>query len=78
MAGDGSDASQALPAHASQSPASTLPEWCKRLPPTKHLSIFLQADWASTTLGPLAQWSSSLQLYATMVLTDSQPSCLYM
>jgi hypothetical protein len=56
---------------------STLPEWCKRLPPTKHLDVFLQADWDNSGLGPLTKWTVALQLYTAMVLSDSQPSCIY-
>ncbi|KAG9234049.1 hypothetical protein BJ875DRAFT_27016 [Amylocarpus encephaloides] len=61
---------------ASVAPAP-LPPWYNVLPATDHVELFVANDWASSILGPLDTWDRDLQLYTCMVLTDSNPACLY-
>jgi len=51
--------------------------WTDGLPQTDHVRFFLTTDWSRTTLGPLEGWSQSLRLFATFVLQDSRPACLW-
>ena len=52
--------------------------WTDHLVPrTKHVELFLATDWASTPLGHLATWSTSLRLMTSMVFTDLRAACLY-
>ncbi|CAG8978998.1 hypothetical protein HYALB_00009900 [Hymenoscyphus albidus] len=57
---------------------NSIPLWYRRLPANDHIKLFLDTPWQDTPLGPLAAWDYVRQLYVTMMLTDSQPSCLYL
>ncbi|KAA8612660.1 BaeS Signal transduction histidine kinase [Pyrenophora tritici-repentis] len=51
--------------------------WTHGLPQTDHVRFFQTTDWSCTALGPLESWSSNLRLFATFVLSDSRPACLW-
>lgn len=52
-------------------------DWTASLPPTEHVRFFRATDWAGSNLGPLEDWSPSLRLFASFVLCDSRPACLW-
>jgi hypothetical protein len=52
-------------------------DWAATLPQTDHVRFFRTTDWARTRLGPLKSWSPTLQLFASYVLSDSRPACLW-
>lgn len=41
-----------------------------------HIQVFLEADWASTPLGPMSSWSPQLQLLTYLVMIDPNPAVL--
>ncbi|KAK0249812.1 hypothetical protein LTS09_015111 [Friedmanniomyces endolithicus] len=51
--------------------------WTSVIPRTAHNDIFLNADYASTSLGPIADWGHALRLYATMALSDNRGAIVY-
>lgn len=51
--------------------------WTTHLPKTDHVRFFLDTKWESTPLGPLSSWSAQLRNFASFVLADSKPSCLW-
>lgn len=52
-------------------------QWTDILPSTEHLSVFRNANWAATPLGPLSRWNTILRVYTCHVFADSQASTLY-
>ncbi|MCJ1361870.1 hypothetical protein MMC16_000970 [Acarospora aff. strigata] len=52
-----------------------------RMPPSpalpKHIQFFLSVDWASTGLGPIEQWSSSLRAMSNLVMASPHPAAMY-
>ncbi|KAF2820431.1 hypothetical protein CC86DRAFT_471509 [Ophiobolus disseminans] len=55
----------------------TAQDWTALLPKTTHVRFFRSTDWASTSLGPLEDWSPTLRLFTTFVLADSRAACLW-
>ncbi|KAK0337780.1 hypothetical protein LTR91_008857 [Friedmanniomyces endolithicus] len=51
--------------------------WTSVIPRTAHNDIFLNADYASTSLGPIADWGYALRLYASMALSDNRGAIVY-
>ena len=51
--------------------------WTEVIPKTEHNRLFLDCDYASSTLGPIADWGPSLRLYASMVFADSRGAVVY-
>jgi hypothetical protein len=52
-------------------------DWTRDLPQTDHVCFFRTIDWASTPMGPLAQWNSTLRNFTRMVFADSRAACLW-
>ena len=51
--------------------------WTDIIPRTEHNTLFLDADYSHTTLGPKESWGTALQLYASMVFADSRGAGVY-
>ncbi|KAF1993866.1 hypothetical protein P154DRAFT_48528 [Amniculicola lignicola CBS 123094] len=51
--------------------------WMDELPKTDHVRFFLERDWTKSPLGPLAHWSTELQLFTRMVFADSRAACIW-
>ncbi|KAK1808134.1 hypothetical protein LTR12_017512 [Friedmanniomyces endolithicus] len=51
--------------------------WTSVIPRTAHNDIFRNADYASTSLGPIADWGHALRLYASMALSDNRGAIVY-
>ena len=52
--------------------------WPENLTPmTDHVRFFLETDWSSTSLGPLASWSTTLRLMTQKLFSDPRAACLY-
>lgn len=51
--------------------------WLDSIPRTEHNSLFLDADYGQTTLGPKEQWGPALRLYTSMVFADSRGAGVY-
>jgi hypothetical protein len=52
-------------------------DWTLDLPDTPHVRFFRETAWATSALGPLAQWDAALRLFTRMIFADSRAACLW-
>lgn len=66
------DAENGASQAAQHNVSSSRPWWTDAIPRTAHNSLFLDCDFASTSLGPMSTWGQALRLYASMIFADSR------
>lgn len=52
------------------------PDWTKELVDSSHVRFLKSVDWAASPIGPMRDWSLTLQQSVHMMLADTRPTAL--
>lgn len=69
--------SNQLQQHVELSRSHMNKDWTDKLPVSSHVQFLLSRDWSASPLGPMQEWSITLQLMVYKMLADPRPACLY-